>query len=248
MSFLCLLFSLNLILQGLVGFSRSGFLSYFFCYFFYLSFFYHGYERRTKRFLHCVFAGGAVALGLVFFAITNNRFVEDVFYASGSTDNPLTSNPILYSVIDYGSQWYQNSIGVMSMYSFNALHGQLSFPLPVMILDKLGFIDYPVGKVETTLYDIWGTYFDRFNGITANLLVDFGYIGTLLFAIGYRAIVRFLGRTQNGSYSFERFAVLGVPFLLVATGIFNYEMKSSYYNLLIIYAMSFYLYLKKPAV
>jgi hypothetical protein len=248
LSFLCLLFSLNLILQGMVGFSRSAFLNYFFCYLFYLSFFYHRYDRRTKRFLHCVFAGVAVVFGLVFFVITNNRFAEMAFYASGDTDNPLTSNPILYSLIDYGSQWYQNCIRVMSMYSFDALHGLLSFPLPVMILDKFGVIDFPPEKVETILSNLWGTNFGSFNGITANLLFDFGYIGTLLFAVGYRAIVRVLGRTQDGFYSFERFAVMGVPFLLVATGIFNYEMKSFYYNLLIIYAMCCYMYLKRPAV
>jgi oligosaccharide repeat unit polymerase len=246
LSFLCLLFSLNLILQGLTGFSRSGFLEYFFYYFFYLSFFYHKFDRRTKRLLQGVFAGVAVVLGLVFFAITNNRLAK--VYNNGDPDNPLTSNPILYGLIDYGSQWYQNCIRVMSMYSFNTLYGQLSFPLPVMILDKFGFVDYPPEKQEMILSNLWGSNFDRFNGITANLLFDFGYIGTLLFAVGYRAIVRVLGRTQNCSYSFERYAVLGIPFLLVATGIFNYEMRSFYYNLLIIYATCFYLYLKKPAI
>jgi oligosaccharide repeat unit polymerase len=245
LSILCLLFSVNVVLQGLTVFSRSGFLDYFFSYFFYLSFFHYGYSRKIKRFLHCVFAGVTVVLAVAFFVITNNRFTQVLLYTSGDSDSLLKSNPIVYSIIDYGSQWYHNCISVMSMYSFNPLFGKLSFPLPELILDKLGFIDFPSGSVEATLSDLWSTYYDKFNGITANLLVDFGYFGTLLFAFCYRSSILALGRTQDARYSFERIVVLGVPFLLVATGIFNYQMKGVYYNILILYSACFYIYLNK---
>ena len=128
----------------------------------------------------------------------------------------------------------------MSTYSFETLNGELSFPLLYVIANKLQLFPYPEGTFETNLYTFWGDYYNKFNGLVANLLFDFGYLGTIFFAFSYFFLLR-LFKPVRGKMSFNSLLVLGVFFILPAMGIFNYHMRLVVYNALIVYSIIVYM-------
>ncbi|RXF69119.1 hypothetical protein [Arcticibacter tournemirensis] len=151
-------------------------------------------------------------------------------------------NPEMYSLFDYASQWYMNCNHVMSTYKFETLNGQLSFPLLFEVLKKAHLISYSSNEIEALLYNLWGENFDKFNGLVANLLFDFGYLGTFIVTALYVYLVWILRPVRN-RLSFSKLLVLGGLFLLPAMGIFNSQMKTIAYNALIIYSAIVYMYM-----
>ncbi len=245
-SFLSFFFSLNVVLNGLTVFSRSVFVTYLFLYLLYLPFF---YPKLTSQMKNLIRVAGLTIFGMaatVFYIITQNRFANVLQYndAAGKYGS-LVKSPELYSLFEYLSQWYKGGSEVLANYSSTTLNGQLSFPIFYQfIADQLKIIPYTHGSLETKLFTLMGDNFDRFTGITTNIVSDFGYLGALLFAIIYVVILRKL-RPVRGKIPFAKMLMLGMMFVLPAMGIFNYEMKGIFYNLLIIYAVIVYRYLKE---
>lgn len=238
-SIFALLLSLNIVLQSLTVFSRAGFIVYIFLYAMYLPFFYKKFELKTQKIFKSTILIIITLLVWVFYVITLNRFGEYLQYGDALYSKSFITNPELYSIFDYAGQWYRNSNIVMNKYSFETLNGQLSFPLIMEILKKLQLITYDNLMVEMTLYKAWGENFYKFNGITANLLLDFGYIGATLFSIIYAITLRSL-RPIKGKLTFNKLLMLGGLFMLPSMGIFNSQMKTISYNALIVY--SFFVY------
>lgn len=244
-SILSLILSLNIVLEGISIFSRSTLVQYFMLYLLYLPFF---YSKMNPRIRHMITLSGFVVFGLggaMFVVITISRFGDyfnhgdAVFYSQS-----FIQNPELYSIFDYISQWYKNSGTVMAGYSFETLNGGLSFPLFFLIADKLQLINYPIDTIVLTLNTLWGNYYDKFNGLIANLLFDFGYLGTIVFVLLYSFVLQRI-RPKQGVISLPKLLMLGTIFTLPATGIFNSSMKSINYNLLIIYSCFLYVYVCK---
>jgi hypothetical protein len=251
LSILALIFSLNILLQGLTVFSRSGFANYLFLYFLYIPFFYPKLATKTKNFIKITGVVIFSLAGTFFYIITQNRFAEILMYndAAGRQGSTI-KDPAIYSVIDYLSQWFKSGNDVMATYSFKTLNGEISFPLFYqLIADQLKIIPYKPGMRESMLYSLWRDHFDHFNGIIANLVFDFGYLGASLFVLIYVVVLLSL-RPVGGKLSFAKLLMLGMMFILPAMGIFNTEMASIFFNLLIVYAIIVYLYLtgtkKKP--
>ena len=223
-------------------FSRSGFIVYMMLYGLYLPFFYPKLSRGTKR---TIKLSGLTLLSLtvfVFYIITANRFTNVLFYKQAVNSESIVTNPVVYSLLDYCSQWYKNSNEIMSMYSFETLKGELSFPMVLMIGDALDLINYHPEMIESTLYSLWGSYYDKFNGLVANLTFDFGYLGTIFFLLLYLVALRLL-RPTNGVLRFNSLLVLGVVFVLPAMGIFNSELKGVFYHVLIILSLMVYFFM-----
>jgi oligosaccharide repeat unit polymerase len=242
-SIACLLFSTNLVLFGLTNFSRSAFVIYGVAYVLNFPFFYKTFNRKARRILLATMGCLLLCALIPFVQITANRFANEVSYNQAITDQTLISGPEVYSLFDYGGQWYRNASEVMSTYSFETLNGEISSSFILTIADKLGLINYPPEQMERTLYSIWGNRFDRFNGLIANLLFDFGYIGTAVFVLCYIGLMRML-RPVRSELSFANLLMLGPLFILPATGIFNSELKTMSYDTLIIYSLMILLYLK----
>jgi len=242
LSILSLIFSLNIILEGLSVFSRSAFVIYLFLYIFYIPFYYRNMDVKTKRKIKILAIGVLLLTGNIFYIITSNRFGDYLMYGDAKYNQSLIQNPELYSIFDYFAQWYKNSGIVMAGYNFETLNGQLSFPFFLTIADKINLIDYRPDLIVNKLIALWGIQYDKFNGLIPNLLFDFGYIGTTLFALFYSSILQRL-KPFNGEISFSKILMLGTMFSLPAMGIFNSSMKSSTYNLVIIYSFFIYLYL-----
>jgi oligosaccharide repeat unit polymerase len=244
LSLVCLVLSSNLILYGLTIFSRSSFATYCLVYLFSLPFFFRKLEPRARRvILASAFALVCIA-AVPFAVITASRFSNIVAYNRAVSDQTLISSPEVYSLFDYGGQWYRNGNEVMATYSFDTMNGELSFPFVLMIADRLHLIDYPPEQLELRLRGVWGDHYDRFNGLVANLLFDFGYVGTMFF-VGFYAFLLLLLRPVQGELSFTNQLILGGLFVLPAAGIFNSELKSVTYDSLIIFSIATYVYMKR---
>lgn len=242
-SFIALLLSTNIILYGLTIFSRSGFIEFALLYLVYLVLFFNKLGRRPRRLLIGI---SIPLLGLcifIFSLITSNRFEKTLMYVNAVQSKSFTNSPALYSILDYLSQWYKNGFEVMEMYSYKTLNGQLSLPFFYLVADKLKILPYSSNLVESELWKLWGNHFDKFNGISSNLLFDFGYFGTIIFMILYLIIVNKL-KPFKGEIVFNKFLILGIIFLIPATGIFNFQLKSTAYNVLIFYAIAIYKYME----
>ncbi len=239
LSSLSFLFSLNIALLALTVFSRSGIVEYLFLYGFYFFFFYHGIKGKIKDlFKNKIFISFVIAvtvgfgcLTVYFYEITENRFKNLPIKS-----DTFIENPAIFYLFDYASMWFKNSNEVMSLYQFNILKGELSFPLLYVIANKLQLIHYPAGTLEDKLYSIWGDNSITFNGLIANLIFDFGYLGSTLFALTYFFIIRSI-KLKKDQMSFNTLLVLGVFFILPAMGIFNSHMKLVAYNALIVYTI-----------
>jgi hypothetical protein len=247
LAIICLLFSANSVLAGLTTFSRSAFLGYSFIYISTFPLFYKNMQGKLRRVL-LASAVGLVCLGLVPFAhITANRFSDVVSYKNAASDQTLINSPEVYSLFDYAGQWYKNSNDVMATYSFDTLNGGISFTFVLTVADKLRLIDYPPEQIERQLYALWGDHSDKFNGLIANLLFDFGYVGTSIFVLFYGLILWRL-KPVNGELSFAKVLMVAVMFVLPASGIFNSELKNANYDTLILYSIIVYVYMSHKTV
>ncbi|BDU70468.1 hypothetical protein GETHOR_25690 [Geothrix oryzae] len=242
-SILALLFSLNIILNGITHFSRSGFLVFFVMYIVYVPFYYPQFATKAKHIMKFASALVAGLAAMVFYIITASRFVDALQYLESASTQSRIENPILLSLLDYFSQWYKNCNEVMSLYVFNPLYGELSASLPLTFGNKMNLIDYPAGRVEAKLYTLWGTHFDGFNGLISDLLFDFGYMGTLFCILAYGSLLTKF-RPKNGVIMFHHFIVLGSLFVFPAMGITSSQLKSVFYELALVYAVIIYFYLK----
>ncbi|WP_313304618.1 O-antigen polymerase [Empedobacter sp.] len=241
-SLIALLFSLNIILQGLTIFSRSGFISYFLCYIILLPFFYFKFDKNVKKKIRIIIISMFSISCFIFYTITENRFTDTITYDNEIGNSTLIKSPTIYSLLDYGSQWFSNSREVMSKYNFDVFYGRLTFTFPELLLTTTGFTDDLV-PIEKLLKENWGSYFDKFNGLAANLLFDLGYVGAILFALIYRKIVLYF-KPKKGIISIDKLIGSTIFVMIPAMSFFNSEMKVVFFNLAIIYSFLFYKYLK----
>jgi hypothetical protein len=241
-SLLCLLFSLNLVLEGISIFSRSVLIMYVVLYTLYLPFFYGRIERNPRRVLKIVGLGALAMFGTVFYVITNNRFADYLSWGEAKYSTSVIQNPIAYSILDYASQWNRNGIAVLSQYDFRTMNGELSFPLVSTLGNRIGVINRPPELIPIRLEELWGDRYDKFVGLVPNLVFDFGYAGTVCFGLLY-AIVLFKVRPIRGTISVGTLLILGPLFLLPASGVQNSVMKLDSFNLMILYSVVIYAYL-----
>jgi len=240
-SLIALLFSLNIILQGMTVFSRSGFIAFFLCYIICLPFFYNKLEFKIKKRIRILLVTVFAVACSFFYLITENRFADTITYDSEIYKSKYIKSPVVYSLLDYGTQWFQNSRDLMAMYDFEILYGRLTFSFPELVLTTTGLADFQ--ELEKVLSQKWGSYFDKFNGITANLLFDLGYVGSLIFVLIYRRIVLKL-QPKAGAISISNLMFCVILVMIPAMGFFNSEMKVVFFNLAIIYGYLMYKYLK----
>lgn len=241
-AFISLILSFNSILDGIAVFSRSSFVLYFFIYFFNLSFFLRKMDIRIQKIVKLsTFAVLGIAISF-FLIISNNRFAGYLTYGNAQYSDSKIQNPVVYSLLDYLSQWYKNSNEVMSRYKFETLNGELTLQPVIQMANTIGIISYSSGAIDKYIKSNWGETWDRFVGLTAYLLIDFGYLGTFLFALLYSCLLKKL-TPKNGKILMHKYLMLGTIFILPAMGIFSSMFNSISYHLLILYSIFVYLFL-----
>mgnify|MGYP003632289556 FL=1 len=228
-SFIFFIISLNIPLLGFHGLSRSAAIQFILMY---IAFFLYSYSALGKKIRKKMVVYSAVIFTTAFLLlniITESRFSKYYYIPSSS---PI-QDPVLYSTLDYGSQWNFNGFEVSKNYSVDKLmYGRSTFPI-------VPFIGNRIGLNFTSLSDLrrqkLGDKYDgTFNGVVGTLLYDFGYFFTLIFAvIFYKIVAR--GAPKKGNVYLHNFISFGVliplPLMFFTNNVYSYIAL----NLAIIY-------------
>lgn len=202
-------------LSGLISLSRSSTASYILLYMGMLILFYPKLERRIKSIIKnaLIIAGSAVIT--VFLVISTNKFGE--VYSKESENKAYINeieNPVLYSLFDYCGQWQELSLKPLIHYdpSQLGLGFYNSSGLGVHILKKIygseAVNEYFTDKMYHILdHDEWY----GFHGSITMTILDFGYLGTLLFIFIFSKILK-RNKPNRGVLSMK--GLLIIPLML----------------------------------
>ncbi|WP_238559164.1 O-antigen polymerase [Polaribacter sp. MED152] len=228
-SFIFFIISLNIPLLGFHGLSRSAAIQFILMY---IAFFLYSYSALGKKIRRKMLVYTAVIFTTSFLLlniISESRFSKYYYIPSSS---PI-QDPVLYSTLDYGSQWNLNGFEVLKNYSVDKLmYGRSTFPI-------ISFLGNRIGLSFTSLADLryknLGDKYDgTFNGVVATLLYDFGYFFTLIFAVIFYKIVAKRG-PKKGMVKLHHFVSFGVliplPLMFFTNNAYSYIAL----NLAIIY-------------
>ena len=247
-SLFCLIGTLVIPMYGFISLSRSYVILYILLYLFNLICFYPMLGYASKRFVKNI--GGFVLLLIViyFVYITNTRFGDRDFQYT-MTNQWFIDRPSLASLISYFSQWYQNSMQVLSDVESRFNWGYFSFSYIYILLQKIGLVD--VGNIG---FGVWANnkymsiipnHWYLFNGLPAVLYIDFGYLGTLLFAIIFnRVSTKFIFKFKHKP-SIGFYVIVFTLLVLPGMSIVGFYLKNLFYFISLFQAYVFYLYLKK---
>lgn len=218
LAFVCFLFSLNLILNGLTYFSRSAFVHYGLLYLAFLTIFYGTLSAKTKSIIKKVIVIAGVLMGLYFISITTNRFDNDSVYEENiPLDSPI-QDPALYSYLDYLSQSHFNGMYVLDSYDFNTFKGQTALQPVLALLGQYGLINYHSADYKELRKKLWPEHHYTFNGLVSYSVFDFGYIITLILALIYYYYISKMKPKNSTIYLEDLFSVvlvIQIPLLAI---------------------------------
>jgi oligosaccharide repeat unit polymerase len=128
----------------------------------------------------------SICIVVLFLSITYIRFSAMDYYGDRIPQNSIVKNPIIYSLIDYASQSYSNGLYQLERYTADkSLGGEQFFRDIYQILNFFGIVNWDAKESKAlidTAYDYDG---GAFNGYTAPLVFNFGYILTFLISFTY---------------------------------------------------------------
>lgn len=247
LSFLCFLNSLVLPLSGILSFTRTTFIEYSLIYILNTMIFYRYFDFKEKQFLKRIGLIIITVIGTYITYVTVSRFEGRDEYSDLMTNSSIANNSVLASLVWYFSQWYRNGLQVLSEVNGPFDHmGLFSFRLFHLLLDKLGIIDYgPLGygDLSVSLYQqVLPDKWFLFNGLPAVMYVEFGYVGTILFAFIYYLFAKYLISVNNG---LSLIFVVNVLFILPAMSIVGFYFKNYGFQYLVIWTLMFIWYVRK---
>lgn len=224
-SLLFLLYSFVLPISGLLAFSRSLLTIYlivYVCLFIYFKDFL--LEKINLKYISL--------LGLLIYsiysintAIAKDRFEDSYYYDTRISSKSLIQNKVIYSQLDYFSQWIQNGSGALKIFENDKiLFGKSFSPL----LWRLGIIDkedFFFLRSKTL-----GEFSSTFNGIVAGYVYDFGFFISIVivFLISTQSVYLSKYLQRKSQIYFQIFIVLYlmIPALFFAGNVFLYEFYS----------------------
>lgn len=246
-SFLCFINSLVLPLSGILSFTRTTFIEYILIYILNTMIFYRYFDFKEKQFLKKIGLIIIAIIGTYIVYVTVNRFEGRDEFNDLMTNTTISNNSVLASFVWYFSQWYRNGLQVLSEVNgpFNHM-GLFSFRVFHLLLDKLGIIDYgPLGygDLSVSLYQqVLPDKWFLFNGLPAVMYVEFGYVGTIIFALIYYFIAKHLIKVNKG---LSVIFVVNVLFILPAMSIVGFYFKNYGFQYLVIWTLIFFWYMRK---
>jgi oligosaccharide repeat unit polymerase len=144
-------------------------------------------QFKVSKFIRYSF----LTIVFLFLVITYSRFSAMDYYGDRIPQNSVIKDPIIYSLFDYASQSYSN--GLYQLDRFNksyGLHGEQFLRDVYQILNFFGLVNWDVKESQELIdaaYDYDG---GAFNGYTAPLVFNFGYISTFLISLLYFFIIK----------------------------------------------------------
>lgn len=233
------LLSLLITLSGLLALSRSSATQYVMVYLTIFVFISPLINKKIKKRITLMVCLFMLVIGVLFFMISDSRFSEN--YTKQSLNESILdpyNQPLLFSILDYFSQWQENGPIIMEMYKpeycFWGLYN--SSGLAVHIQKIIYGASEVNNERDNTFYRILGYQKSKFHGNIARLIYDFGFIGSFLFILLYVYIIRKL-QPKKGVISFR--TILYLPVILPFCVVFfaGNAFSSLSLNLAIIYTL-----------
>ena len=240
LSILCFIFSLNIMLYGLTYFSRAAVVHYILLYTSFVIILYGTLSVKIRRYIKKTIIIFGCVFSIYFFYVTNNRFTQDKIYENNIPSNAIIKDPVVYSVFDYLSQWFNNNLVLLNSYEFKTFNGQTSLKPVLDLLGQYGIINYNPDNYHNLQVKLWLEYWYTFNGFVAYSIYDYGYFFTMLFSIlYYLLIVRF--KPSNGRISLLKLFVLILLIQLPLEAIFYSTVSGIIIPFLLFIPILFYL-------
>lgn len=193
-----LLLSLVLVFHGLIGLSRSAtvvFIITYLCIFYFVM---PLLAKRVRKKYTRTFAIVLMLIGSLLMIISSTRFSD--YYTKNSKNDAILdehSNPVLFSMIDYFTMWNENGIEYMKLRPSGLMYygWYNTAGLPIMIDYKVfgnsKIYEQREKNVEGVIESYTGSLWYQFQGCVARLTYEWGYIGTVIFALVFFHIMKF---------------------------------------------------------
>lgn len=245
LAFICFILSLNIVLYGLTFFSRAVVVQYSLMYLATIWMLYGSLDYRVKKNIKRVGLILSVLVLLYFINISNKRFKEDRsttdLYTLAIPSDAIVKDPVLYSYLDYSSQWVYNGFELIKLYDFETFKAQITFQPLLGIAQQFGVISYDPESYAKLRRSLWpNPYGYSFNGYPAYLVYDYGIIGAILFSTIYFWIIRKL-RPKNGVIDVYDLFLITLLIQLPLMAIFYSQMANISIALIIAIFLRIYL-------
>lgn len=181
-----------------------------------------------------------LCLLIPFILITVSRFGKGGSYE-------YTSNTY-ESMLDYLSQGFVNFNTLYNIDKNTTFWGGFNFPLFAGLFEKIGFIDFDLVSIRNSIAYSYPNHYFTFNTFIADIMIDFGKTGTLIWGVIYFEIVKlFISKKQK----FNLLDIITIMYLfqLPLLGIFSSSWKTPQSNLILIFllVLRVYNYNRTPA-
>lgn len=242
LAYLCLLLSFNIMLKGTIYFSRYVIIEYTFLYFALFLILNKTLPRTTVRALKRTAIVGLLFFLIYFTNISINRFSEDSSAATNYEipSSSLLKTPIIYSFVDYFSQWYYHGIEVLHDYDFKTFKFKTTLKSLNSLLEGLGIGLYSSIDYRNLRMLLWKDNWYTFTGFPAYAIYDYGIIGAIFFCIIYSFVVykkRPISRKILISNIFLICLLIQIPIM----SIFYSQMESLLIPLIYYFIIKFYM-------
>ena len=232
--------SLIIPLHGMQGLSRAApaqyILLYLFMYYYVNKSFSVEIVKKFNVFLKLV----AILITAFFLYTSYTRFSDAFFYSNllGSETSPI--NLVLYSFIDYLTQWIHYGIDSLNYYNLDIEFVFSNFkPLFNYITGFLGFdMDYDPNH----FYNIYGSYTSKFIGLIPTLIFDMGYILSFVFVLIFRVII--YKKNTSKTISFSNLVKIPIFLSLILMSFANAWLAYLLFHLAIIYTLIAFFFFK----
>jgi oligosaccharide repeat unit polymerase len=229
MAFFSFVGSLNIVILPLIYFARGGVVVYVLLYCSLLIYVYGHLSKPTKKKVRLRAVLGISPLILIFILISENRFEDYFNYRNGT----LVSNPVIYSIFDYFSQWLVNGNHLLNEFDSGKLMYASNFTyIPDKLLGPFG-VSFP--DLQELRERHFGRSANYFNGMPTLLIYDLGYFLSFIFAFFYMIFVRrTLRKRRHILIRLSWLAVLLPIPLFFFQGLFT---VFGFYNLALLYVL-----------
>lgn len=180
------LFSSSSLLSGFAFYSRAQIFTYtllFIIYFFLI-------KKSLPKFIQVkvlkLIRYSSVCIVILFLFITYIRFSAMDYYGDRIPQDSIVKDPIIYSLFDYASQSYSNGLYQLEVYNDEkSLNGEQFFRDVYQVLNFFGILNWDAKDSQEHIDRAYNYDGGAFNGYTAPLVFNFGYITTLLISLIY---------------------------------------------------------------
>lgn len=242
LSIICFILSLNIILKGALYFSRYVIIEFSLLY---ISMFLISRNTLSKKTIKTLQQIGFIffsILLIIFISISEIRFDDStntylVPYSS------VIKDPVVYSYIDYLSQWYFNGADVLRDYDFETFNGKITFSSLNEILGRFNIITYSPTDYQDLRMQLWKGNWYTFTGFTAYSIYDYGIAGSLIFCIFYFLIIVKIS-LKDGSISITNYFLVSLLIQIPLMAIFYSQMGNLVYPILYYLFIATYLKMK----